>query len=247
MNRFFLNPQNIKKTKITFPEDISHQIRHVLRLRQDDLVEVLDNSGKVYRVRLTIEPGSSPVTGLVMDMYEGETEPKISIVLYFGLTSREKVEWVLQKGTEIGVSVFQPFISERTLVQSLELPSRKVARWERIIQEAAEQAHRGRLPELEEPVPFAECLQRAKQENGLNLIAWEEADTTSRNLREALELFQGGRIGLFVGPEGGFSKNEVDLANPLDCQIVSLGRRILRMETAAILFPTLVLFELNAL
>jgi 16S rRNA (uracil1498-N3)-methyltransferase len=247
MNRFFISPQNIKDMQVTFPPDITHQIRHVLRLGQDDLVEVLDNSGKVYRVRLENESGSALVKGRVLETYEGTTEPRVPLVLYFGLTSREKVEWVLQKGTEVGVSVFQPFISERTLIQSPALPAKKVDRWERIIQEAAEQARRSRLPELKPPLSFSECLQEAGAENPLNLVAWEAADSTDQTLEEALDGYQAGMLGLFVGPEGGFSKEEVALAVSFGCRIVSLGRRILRMETAAIIFPTLVLSGLNAL
>ena len=157
------------------------------------------------------------------------------------------MEWVLQKGTEVGVSVFQPFISERTLIQSPALPAKKVDRWERIIQEAAEQARRSRLPELKPPLSFSECLQEAGAENPLNLVAWEAADSTDQTLEEALDGYQAGKLGLFVGPEGGFSKEEVALAVSFGCRIVSLGRRILRMETAAIIFPTLVLSGLNAL
>jgi 16S rRNA (uracil1498-N3)-methyltransferase len=81
----------------------------------------------------------------------------------------------------------------------------------------------------------------------LNLVAWEAADSTDQTLEEALDGYQAGMLGLFVGPEGGFSKEEVALAVSFGCRIVSLGRRILRMETAAIIFPTLVLSGLNAL
>ena len=247
MNRFFIKPQNFKDTKVIFPTDIAHQIRHVLRLNQDDLVEVLDNSGKVYCVRLSIENSSDLVSGLVVDIKEGQTEAKIPVVLYFGLTSREKVEWVLQKGTEAGVADFQPFISERTLVQSPELPSRKVERWEKIILEAAEQSRRNRLPELCLPVAFTKCLEEATVENSMNLMAWEGAESKAQPFKGALEGYQTGSIGLFVGPEGGFSQAEVTLAQSAGCRIVSLGQRILRMETAAILFPALVLSALNAL
>ncbi len=236
MNRFFIKPQNFKDTKVTFSADVAHQIRHVLRLGQEDLVEVLDNSGKVFRVLLAMEPGTDLGTGQILDDREGQSEAKVPIVLHFGLTRREKVEWVLQKGTEVGVSVFQPFISERTLIQSIELPLRKIERWERIIQEAAEQSHRCRLPEFRPPLPYSECLQRAVTENGLNLVAWEGADSTGQTFKGALGVYHTGSIGLFVGPEGGFSKEEADLASSLGCRIVSLGDRILRMETAAILF-----------
>ena len=247
MNRFFISPQNITDTKVTFPADIAHQIRHVLRLRQDDVVEALDNSGKVYRVRLEIDTGSDIVSGFVEEVKKDETEAKIPVVLYFGLTSREKVEWVLQKGTEVGVAGFQPFISERTLVQSSELSSRKVERWEKIIQEAAEQSRRSRLPEFYLPVSFSQCLEEAAVENSLNLVAWEDAESKGQSFKDALAGYQTGSIGLFVGPEGGYSEEEVKLAQSHGCRIVSLGSRILRMETAAILFPALVLSVLNAL
>lgn len=247
MNRFFIPPNHITDQTVTFPSEISHQIRHVLRLNQDDLVDVLDNSGKIYRTRLDGHPIGNWITGTVIEIYQSETESAIPIIIYFGLTSREKVELILQKGTETGVTGFHPFISERTLIQSVEKSSAKTDRWERIIREAAEQSGRGRLPELWEPLTFAGCLQNAKQENGLNLIAWEEADVTGQSLKESLNHYETGRIGLFVGPEGGFSMEEVELARSLECRIVSLGARTLRMETAAILFPALVLSTLNAL
>lgn len=247
MNRFFINPENINTPCIQFPADIAHQIRHVLRLKPDDLVEVLDNTGKVYQVRLVLEPSQNNVEGTVEGIYEGQTESKVPVALSFGLTSREKVEWIFQKGTEVGVSVFQPFTSERTLNRNLDLSPKKIERWERIIREAAEQAHRTRLPELAAPFSLVDCLQKAKRENELNLLAWEGAGTTGQNLMEVLQLYRDGRIGLFVGPEGGFSEEEVNLAQSLECRIVSLGHRILRMETAAILFPALVYFGLNAL
>lgn len=247
MNRFFLSPANIKDQVVHFPGDIARQIRHVLRLGPGDVVEVLDNSGQVYRVRLELDPDGSQVTGRVQDSYEAETEPGYPLILYFGLTGREKVEWILQKGTEIGITTFQPFISSRTLVQSPEVSPKKQDRWERIIREAAEQSHRGRLPELKAPSAFTDCVLVAQEANGLNLLAWEAADPATQPMPQALKSYSGGAIGLFVGPEGGFSTAEVDLARSNGCQVVSLGSRILRMETAALVFPALVLYGLGAL
>lgn len=247
MNRFFINPTSINGTDIQFPDDVAHQIRHVLRLRQDDLVEVLDNSGKIYRTKLDFNVANLVVRGSVVDIYEGRSEPKVQIQLYFGLTSREKVELILQKGTEAGVSVFQPFISDRTLTQTTTLTPKKMARWQRIIKEAAEQSHRSLIPQLAEPMTIEHCLQKAGTENELNLLAWENANTESQELSKVLTMDRPLRIGLFVGPEGGFSQAEANLAQESGCKIVSLGARILRMETAAILFPALVLYDLNAL
>lgn len=241
MNRFFVQPQDIKGKQVRFPPDLSHQIIHVLRLKDGDLVAVLDNSGSVYRTELDIDPAAKTVQGRIMDSSTAKGEPAVQIELCVGLSNRDKVEWVLQKGTEVGVSVFRPFVSSRTLVQSRELKPKRRDRWENIIREAAEQSGRGKLPRLEAPVPLKDLMDEEKPGETLSLLAWEEADPETSDLSEVLGKFSGRHIRLFVGPEGGFSEEEVQAARNGGCQVISLGARILRMETAAILFPGLVL------
>ena len=241
MNRFFLPPDQITDGNVHFSPDIAHQIRHVLRLEGGDNVAVLDNQGHLFIVSLQIPPDSDQVAGEVVSVEGVDTEPQTQVSLYFGLTSREKVEFILQKGTEIGVASFSPFVSSRTLVQSTALPEKKKARWERIIREAAEQSRRGKLPILQSPVGFEECLRQAKRDHSLCMIAWEEEEAARATLIQVAQAYAGGSIALFVGPEGGFSETEINTARALDCQVVSLGKRILRMETAAIIFPALVL------
>jgi 16S rRNA (uracil1498-N3)-methyltransferase len=163
------------------------------------------------------------------------------------MTSRDKFEWILQKGTEIGISEFSPFISFRTLVQSADLSEKKMARWERIIQEAAEQSHRGRLPKLNQPQEFEACLNSSAAITSLSLIAWEEEGANQVKVAQSLEGFDGSSIALYVGPEGGFSEEEIHLAKESGCRVVTLGDRILRMETAAIVFPAVVLHDLGEL
>jgi len=243
MNRFFLGTDQITNEKVTFPPDIAHQIRHVLRMKEQDRVAVLDNQGHLYNVSLRISPDHDQVAGDVVSVENVDTEPQTRVSLYFGLTSREKVEFILQKGTEIGVASFYPFVSSRTLVQSTALPDKKKARWERIIREAAEQSRRGMLPILQSPVGFEECLQQAKRDHLLCMIAWEEAAADRSTINQLVQMYTGDSIALFVGPEGGFSEKEINTARALDCQAVSLGKRILRMETAAIIFPALVLHD----
>lgn len=207
---------------------------------------VLDNCGHVHHVRLGLVKPDFGLVGEIIATEPVTTEPNCYVSLFFGLSSREKVEWILQKGTEIGVSEFYPFLSSRTLVQSSIVTSKKLARWERIIREAAEQSARGRLPELHQPKELTQCLNHASNEVTLCLLAWEDAGGEGENLSGALEGIDGGSIALFVGPEGGFSGDEVKLALEEGCRVVSLGKRILRMETAAIIFPALVLFALRS-
>ena len=245
MNRFFLGTEHIDEGKVTFPPDIAHQILHVLRLRGGDFVEVLDGDGQISRVALSIDVETSHVTGVIVETSFSTTESKVRVSLCFGLSNREKVEWILQKGTEIGVSAFFPFVSSRTLVQSTMLSQKKFDRWERIIREAAEQSHRGRLPVLNQPLDLETCFSTVTNAHDLNLIAWEEATDEERNVKNLIDTFTGNSIALFVGPKGGFSENEIKMGETMGCQVVSLGERILRMETAAIVFPAIVLHDLG--
>lgn len=245
MNRFFVEPDRITGKSVAFPADLAHQILHVLRLKDGDCVEVLDNLGHVYQVALVLHEEDKQVSGEIQGDLPLTSEPKVHITLYFGLSNREKIEWILQKGTEVGVSAFSPFISQRTLLRSTALSENRWSRWEKIIREAAEQSGRGRLPELNSPKALDTCISDAKRLHALNLIAWEDATGDDQQLDKELAGIKGKTIGLFVGPEGGFSQDEVSMAQKLGIGVVSLGKRILRMETAAIVFPAIVLFALQ--
>jgi len=247
MNRFFLNPNQIVNDVVCFPPDISHQIQRVLRLNEGELVEVLDNQGHVFRVMLNSTASDDDVIGKIIAVEDADTEPKTKLSLCFGLSHRDKVEWILQKGTEIGVSNFYPFISSRTLVQSTSLTESKRHRWERIIREAAEQSHRGWLPVLEPPLAFEPCLEKVQKTHALCLLAWEGAEGDQTRMSKMVAGRRGESIAVFVGPEGGFSEDEARRAGAASCIIISLGQRILRMETAAIILPALVLHELGEL
>ena len=247
MNHFFLNEENFNQGKVRFPADITHQILHVLRLEAGDEVYVLNNRGNAYHVRLVVEVDAGHLLGEIVSSGEVESEPAVKIGLCFALTNRDKVELILQKATEVGVSAFYPFISERCLVQTTDLPMKKFTRWERIIREAAEQSGRGLLPKLHKPMKLEDCAQSLSVEYKQILAAWEEAERSSENrLREVLN-GSCDRLALFVGPEGGFSHEEIETIQRYGGEVVSLGKRILRMETAAIVFPALVLQILGEL
>lgn len=245
MNRFFVNPADIHQNEVRFSKDHSHQIRRVLRLKEGDRVEVLDDSGTVFQVRVTPRAEGEHVIGEVISVEDHDTSADPVLTLFFGMTSREKVEWILQKGTEIGVSYFQPFISARTLVQTDVFTPNKVERWKRIIREAAEQCERVKLPVFDMPKSLDDCLSAASESAMFCMLAWEEQHETTATIRSALRDYSGQPIGLFVGPKGGFSAEEVEKARKSGCQIVTLGERILRMETAALVFPAIVLYELH--
>ena len=236
MHRFFLNKEQINDGLVTFPDAISRQIRRVLRMDvKKDAVIVLDNSGWEYLVQMDGLKGNQ-LLGHIVSEQEGRPEPALEITLCFSQSKREKVEFVLQKCTEIGVARFLPFVSSRTLVQDRQggNNSARRERYESIIREAAEQSRRSRLPELMSPLSFEGMLKETNDAE-LRLIAWEGTPLVRHLCSDTLKGLPGlGRktVALLIGPEGGFNADEVALAESYGYQQFSLGINILRMETA---------------
>jgi 16S rRNA (uracil1498-N3)-methyltransferase len=246
MNRFFLPTDCISAGEVRFPENISHQISQVLRLRIGEEIVVLDNSGFEYMVEI-VQVSAHVVSGKITAKQPSLAEPAARVILYLGLTQREKFEWMLQKCTEAGAAAFVPVISSRCLVQTEQDVSSKLERWKRIICEAAEQSGRGLIPALDQAMKFEVALQSAAQ-HPLVLFPWEKEKSLS--LRQALSAYlqrssssTDWKIAIFIGPEGGYSDQEADLARRAGGIPVTLGKRIMRMETAALVATALTLYE----
>ena len=237
MHHFFVPPSAIQGNLVSFPAQTERQIQRVLRLNAGDSVIVLDNSGKMYESTLAFD--GHKVTGSIVGTNDSGTEPVVKIRLMACVSQREKYEWILQKGTELGVSEFLPVISQRTLVQKSAAIDKKRSRWETIIQEAAEQSHRGKLPILLDVMKFGDVVKQAASD-ACNLIAHTSSKMNS--LKSVLKVNDKLTFNLLVGPEGGFSDGEVSTAVEAGYQPVSLGTRILRMETAALAIVNSVLF-----
>ncbi len=245
MHRFFLTPKDIQDQIVLFPSDTAHQILRVLRLHAGEQVVVLDNRGNEFLTELECVDKQS-VSGRVLEQRLAASEPATALTLYLCLTQREKFEWMLQKCTEVGAAAFVPVLSSRSLVQSETDAANKLERWQKIIQEAAEQSHRGRIPQLMPPVRFAAAVQEAANHADLCLFAWEE--THSQGIRKVLaNQTSGAKLAALIGPEGGLSELEAQQAAEAGWQMVSLGPRILRMETAAVVMTSLVLGYLGEL
>jgi len=243
MHRFFVPKENIGDSDVRFSKEQAHQIRNVLRIGSGRNVIVLDNAGSEYEVVLTTVERDT-ASGRILAKRAAKGEPEVQITLFQALLTREKFEWVLQKCTEIGVARFVPVVTERTIVRDTSIKPGKFERWRQIITEAAEQSHRGIIPQLARPVTLPEALLETK-DCDQTLIAYEcEQGAT---LREALRTgpTASGKIAVFIGPEGGFAEHEVELAREHSAVPVSLGPRILRTETAAIVAASLILYELG--
>lgn len=243
MHRFFISPDQVRGPIVRFDDAQAHQMRRVLRLRPGARVLALDGAGFQYEVALE-EVSDSRTTGLIAARAPATGEPRVRLALFQSLLQRDKFEWVLQKGTEIGVAAFAPVITRRSLVRDAEdVGAAKLERWRRIIKEAAEQSGRGALPALSAPIPFEAAAPEAML-NQRTLIAWE--GETRRTVRDALGgLRDVTDVALFIGPEGGYEAAEIEEATAYGAIPVTLGPRILRTETAAVVAAALALYELG--
>ena len=244
LRRFFVPPGSLRARNVTLGADLAHRLGRVLRLKRGDRVLLSEGGGREYEVQLT---GVSPyaITGVVLAEREAQAAPEVSLVLYQSLIRANRFDLVLEKGTEIGVARFVPVITARSLVQGDGEPATtRGERWRRLVIEAAEQSGRGRPPRVDAPLPFDEAVRQAR---GLKVMAFEgervrSLGTYLRGLARRPET-----VSLFIGPEGGFEDSEVDLTREAGAEIVSLGRRILRSETAGIVASALVLDALGEL
>ncbi len=247
MNRFFVQPDQIDRDAVRLNPGHSHQVCHVLRLKQKDRIVVLDNAGHEYEVELD-DLSPREVCGRILSKQTVQTEPAICLTLFQSLLARDKFEWVLQKCTEVGVSRIVPVITQRSLVQKKDrIKPEKLQRWQRILTEAAEQSGRGRVPDLEPPEALVTALDKA---NTLDVSLIAVPDRQVDSLREALQRVAKqtiSSVGLYIGPEGGFDPKEVKRANAAGARTVHLGSRVLRTETAAVVASALVLYELGEL
>ena len=261
MHRFFVSPELLQETNIEvpLPKELAHQVRDVIRLDIGEQLLLLDNSGDEIIARVA-KTNKASVEVHLLERRPGRSEPAVRIILCQGLLKSTRFEWILEKGTELGVSVFSPIICRRSMAGLEDTGSSKIQRWQRIIQEAAEQSGRSRLPELLPIRPLVNALNDISP-SALSIMPWEEehaltlhdalnsSNRSTRNAKATLAVARSSQtpttIVLFIGPEGGLMAEEVALAQRHGVQVVTLGARILRAETAAIATVANVMYELE--
>ncbi len=232
VHRFFLPPELFEPLEVHFPRDVSRQISSVLRLKTGQTVTILDNRGYCREVEL-VDVDPRQTIGQASEIRKVGGEPAFHLELCLALTQREKFEWMLQKGTELGVSSFSPLVSSRSLVQDKRGFEEKLVRWKKIVQEASEQSGRGLIPEINIPQKYPIFLKQYSGKRGY--ILYENEKSTGFAEEYSRQAASGdAAAALLIGPEGGFSPEEVLLAEEAGFTVASLGIRILRMETAAL-------------
>lgn len=233
MHRFFAEPGQIGEKEIVITgADVNH-IRNVLRMRADEEVLIADGQGAEYRCKLT-ELGENEVRAQILWKLDGNAELASAVTLFQGLPKSDKMDLIVQKCVELGVDRIVPVSTKRAVVKlDAKKEQTRLKRWNTISESAAKQSGRGVIPEVSGVMSFGKALEEAKKLDVL-LIPYERAEHMTETRRVMGEIRPGQSVGIFIGPEGGFEESEVEEAVAAGAQAITLGRRILRTETAGL-------------
>jgi len=240
LHRFYYNSLDKNQNILELNDEISFQIINVLRLRIDEQFILFNGLG--YEAVFNITKKNKSIICKLHSIITPIDEPSVKAKFIIGLCKPERFELILQKCTELGAFDFTPVITERVQGGENAYPSEnRLKRWEKIIKESAEQSGRTFIPKLNESKKlFETVLQKIKHDNILCL--WE--DFEGYNINQALgELNKIKSLYIIIGPPGGFSNEEAESLKKLGVKLVSLGKRILRTETAAIAVMTSIIYH----
>lgn len=233
MHRFFAEPGQIGEKEIVITgADVNH-IRNVLRMRADEEVLIADGRGAEYRCKLT-DLGENEVRAQILWKLDGNAELASAITLFQGLPKSDKMDLIVQKCVELGVDRIVPVSTKRAVVKlDAKKEQTRLKRWNTISESAAKQSGRGVIPEVSGVMSFGKALEEAKKLDVL-LIPYERAEHMAETRRVMGEIRPGQSVGIFIGPEGGFEESEVEEAVAAGAKAITLGKRILRTETAGL-------------
>lgn len=244
MAKFFVNPEDVIDDKISIKGGDVNHIKNVLRLPIGREIIISDRQGHEYECIIK-EINVESVTAQIINSKKSDTEPDVKAILFQSLIKGEKMELVIQKSVEIGVTTIVPIITSRCVVklESEKKLSSKIERWQKIAESAAKQSRRGIVPQVLIPMAINEAVVYAKEHLDISCIPYELEH--ARHIKTLLQSLHVNSIGVFIGPEGGFTEEEVQLAEENDVQVVTLGKRILRSETASLFTLGNIMYEMG--
>lgn len=239
MANFYITKDDIEDNMAVIKGEEAQHISRVLRMKKGDKVTLCDGEGMFYDATLT-DFEDKTVTAEITSQYVAQTEPKVQLTVFQGVPKNPKLETIIQKLTEIGAVRLVPMDTRRAVAKLDK--SAKVDRLRKIAQEAAKQSKRGIVPEVLDAVPFKKAVEMAAKAD-LALIPYEQESEVS--IKKALAGKTPETVSVMIGPEGGFDEDEILLAKEAGVQSVTLGKRILRTETAPLTVASIVLYELG--
>lgn len=244
MQHFFVTANQVEQDQIRIEgSDVNH-IRNVLRMREGEQLKISDGNNRTYLCEIS-STERDVIRCRILESSLPDTELSSRIVLFQGLPKADKMELIVQKAVELGVSEIVPVATKRAVVKLDEKKARKkVERWNSISMSACKQSGRSRIPTVADVVDFGEALKIAGELDRV-LIPYELADNMEETRKVLSSIEKGQSVGIFIGPEGGFEREEVEEAMEAGAVPVTLGRRILRTETAGLCMLSVLMFQLE--
>lgn len=247
MYKFFVKEKQIEENKVQIiGEDVNH-IKNVLRLQNDDNIQVCNLDTKKTYITKIVDIQQNSVITEILEECAYTTESNISIHIFQGLPKQEKMEQIIQKATEIGVNDITPLKMERCVVKLDEKSaSKKIERWQKIAEVAAKQSKRDKIPTVHSCINLKNLYEILKKYD-IVIVAYEEEKQS--NIKQVLEEAKENKskeIAIVIGPEGGISKEEIEILSTMpNVKTVTLGKRILRTETAPLVLVSCIMYEFD--
>lgn len=246
MQKFFVEQKQIKENEITIEGNDVNHITNVLRMQIGNRIQICNNQTLENYIVIIENISSKTIITKIVEKIKENRETTSKIDLYQGLPKKDKMELIIQKTTEIGINNIIPVDMQRCVVKLEEKEARKkIERWQKIAEGAAKQSKRDKIPLIEEKIKLKE-LQNKIKEYDIFLVAYEEEiNNTLKQTLNKLVKKENYKIGILIGPEGGIDKKEIEFLKENGTILVTLGKRILRTETAPIVMCANILYELE--
>lgn len=246
MHWFYVNDSQICDGCIEISGEKVNHIKNVLRMKIGEKIILCNQEGTDYLCEIrVIKEGY--VKAEILSAGDSESELPVKITLFQGLPKKDKMELIIQKAVELGVHEIVPVTMKRCVVriEDSKKEEKKLARWQSVADSAAEQSKRGIIPKVHSVISYKEAVKYAKENISYNLFPYELAEGMEASRQCIKEAAAKTSIGIFIGPEGGFDDEEVNLAKDNGFHVISLGKRILRTETAGLALLSVLMFEVE--
>ncbi len=244
MPKFFFKSEQVNKESIKIlGEDVKH-IVNVLRLKKDDEIQICNAETNVNYIANIINIDKQFVECKIKNIKNSTAETNIDITLFQGLPKADKMEYIIQKNVELGVKYIVPVAMERSIVHlDTKTTSKKIERWQKISEIAAKQSGRDLIPKIENVVNIKNICEVIPNYD-IVLVAYEnETENTLKTELKKIKNFNNLKIAIIIGPEGGIDKKELDKLVTAGAKTITLGKRILRTETASIVVISNIIYE----
>lgn len=246
MYKFFVNDEQINGKEINIIGDDVNHIKNVLRLEVGESICICNKeSSESFECKIININSDKIICEILEEIFE-TTEPNTYIHIFQGLPKADKMEWIIEKATEIGVKEITPIIMKRTIVKLEEKDKlKKIVRWQKIAEVAAKQSKRDCILKVNNIINFKNIFEKIKDYD-IVLVAYEnEVKNTLKNILNSFKKRDNCKVAVIIGPEGGIDESEMEICNTNNIIPVTLGKRILRTETAPLVISSNILYELE--